>query len=394
MNRSLCPLNFQKITANNWRNEHHVSMFSFVVCEGLRVIPFQAPLENTIYHSVRRSAFPESFFKKGFLVNGEVVEDQSGSWWTGLLPVTWLSAGSGNEYTLVRDTGNLRYIKYDKNKNQISDDSVSNLSINVLPSSPRFDFVRFEVASNASSFSLSDFRFYPRTKYPDAVLKLIDENGTETIIPSNEYRLEAWNRYDLLIYQPTVDVSGVDVSKKYYLSIQYGSDVYTSEYISFKQDVSDLIKITYAHDHPILCPSGQMNYDLGFKSIVYLSAKIGKPSYVTQSNVEERGGNTYISRFVSRLEYRMYCTLPEYLCNALRILGGHKYVTIEKNGEVYTVDKLEFNAEFEEKGDVANVEIVFSTNTTATTHSSQQGELIVVDGNGDFNTDYNTDYSH
>jgi hypothetical protein len=394
MNNSLSVLNFQADVSRLWHNQAHVHMNFPVMCPIDRVIPFQCPIPNKITHPVRRSGFPSSFFEFGELdVEGNVNQVGTGFLWTKLMPIT-LYVDEDIEYTMTRHSTGLLVAWYDSNRNFIESTSVAGSTLTITNSTPQARYVRLAVTVTESAFASSDFRFYPNSITDSPTISIIADGETDVVVPVTEYRVEAWGGYDLIIYDPTVALVGLNVNKLAQVKISdsaYSND-YTSEYIQFGI-CSGLIKITYYHDEPILHGGGQINYASDYKSEVYLKGKIGKPSYPTENKVETRGGNPYITRFVSRLEYSLFSNLPEFICNALRVIGGHKYLFIEYQGQEYNVDKAEFNAEYEEKGDLADVNIVFSTNTTAITHSSPLPDFINLE-DGDFNNDYNEDYYH
>lgn len=200
--------------------------------------------------------------------------------------------------------------------------------------------------------------------------------------------------YDLIVY-PGIDAM-TDVGPwpegMYECVMTDGTNTWYSERFCWKNDVSKYIKISYWHDVPFSVPRHHISYRDPFKSFCYLNSQINRPNYIEEDESEEKDGYLFPIYQISKKRYRILgLLLPEYLCDALRLVWMHHYVTVQWDGITYTVDDIRFifDSEWEEQGNLCKVVVEFHTDTVVT----QTGFIKDENDGGDYDqTDYNDDY--
>lgn len=210
--------------------------------------------------------------------------------------------------------------------------------------------------------------------------------GIEQYTPPGE------DAYDLLVYNGQSNIEGFLTPEGQYDAVMTdGTNTWHSERFFMRAYLGDLIQIKYWHDAPFLVPGYHISYRNPFYNFVYLNSEVNRPDYEETEEVEERDGYKFSIYATSRKKYKIVgLLLPEYMCDALRVLWMHHYAQVIFQGITYTPDEIRVVfGDWQEPGNVRAVTIEFITDTVVT----QTGYIKSVGDGGDYDqTDYNDDH--
>jgi hypothetical protein len=173
--------------------------------------------------------------------------------------------------------------------------------------------------------------------------------------------------YDLICYPGILSHGTSTPVGRYYSRMTVGTKNYYSEVYTIVDDVTKYLKIEYWHRYDFLYDNGHIKYfnPVSYKSVIYFDADIGVAKYLFEDKVSERNGVKMKIHQVSIKAFLFECLAPEYLCDALRVIGMHHDVIItDKNGRVYRVDDFIMTpAPLDPDKHLYKVDIEFRTNT-------------------------------
>lgn len=198
------------------------------------------------------------------------------------------------------------------------------------------------------------------------------------------------NDYNILLFLGIFPLSGViDFEGQYWLEIHSGGWYY-SEVFCFDNNIDDCLKVEYWN------PEGDFALKNGiivlgsenFHFILLLKSELGKPEYSFEEEATKRLGYSFIESQVSKKTYKFNTVIPEYLCDAMRIIRLCSQKKITCKGETYDAITFNMEVDWQEQGDLASVTCEFDVDSIITNLGGFKHENI----GGDFNNDYNNDY--
>lgn len=198
------------------------------------------------------------------------------------------------------------------------------------------------------------------------------------------------NDYNILLFLGIFPLSGViDYEGQYWLEIHSG-EWYYSEVFCFDNNIDDCLKVEYWN------PEGDFALKNGtivlgsenFHFILLLKSELGKPEYSFEEEATKRLGYSFIESQVSKKTYKFNTVIPEYLCDAMRIIRLCSQKKITCKGETYDAITFNMEVDWQEQGDLASVTCEFDVDNIITNLGGFKHE----DLGGDFNNDYNNDY--
>lgn len=198
------------------------------------------------------------------------------------------------------------------------------------------------------------------------------------------------NGYKVLLFLGIFPLSGViDYEGQYWLEI-YSGGWYYSEIFCFDNNIDDCLKIEYWN------PEGDFVLKNGivvlgsenFHFILLLKSELGKPEYSFEEEATKRLGYSFIESQVSKKTYKFNTVIPEYLCDAMRIIRLCSQKKITCKGETYDAITFNMEVDWQEQGDLASVTCEFDVDNIITNLGGFKHENL----GGDFNNDYNNDY--
>lgn len=147
------------------------------------------------------------------------------------------------------------------------------------------------------------------------------------------------------------------------------TSVYYSEKFCVSDNLKDAIEITYTSLVNLSTPFGDIpfNHTVGtFSFKVWLNALIGKPEYNFEEVETNRSGYSFLERCTSKKTYQFNVIVPEYLCDALRLIKLCSDVTIVHKGKAYAPTSFDMSVSWEEQGDLASLRASFDTDNVIT----------------------------
>ena len=198
------------------------------------------------------------------------------------------------------------------------------------------------------------------------------------------------NKYNVLLFLGIFPLSGViDYEGQYWLEIHSGGWYY-SEVFCFDNNIDDCLKVEYWN------PEGDFALKNGiivlgsenFHFILLLKSELGKPEYSFEEEATKRLGYSFIESQVSKKTYKFNTVIPEYLCDAMRIIRLCSQKKITCKGETYDAITFNMEVDWQEQGDLASVTCEFDVDNIITNIGGFKHEAV----GGDFNNDYNNDY--
>lgn len=179
----------------------------------------------------------------------------------------------------------------------------------------------------------------------------------------------------------------------YYLSIvlktkEGKSYSFYSEVFCYTNSIDGCIKIEYSHpDDYLYINNGFISFTNGFKFVLYLKTELGKPEYSFEEEVTKRLGYSFIESQVSKKTYKFNCVVPEYICDAMRIIRLCENKKIYYNDDTYEALTFDMSVEWQDQGDLASVSCEFDVDNVIATLGGKMYEPI----GGDF---YDGDYTY
>lgn len=198
------------------------------------------------------------------------------------------------------------------------------------------------------------------------------------------------NDYNILLFLGIFPLSGViDYEGQYWLEIHSGGWYY-SEVFCFDNNIDDCLKVEYWN------PEGDFALKNGiivlgsenFHFTLLLKSELGKPEYSFEEEATKRLGYSFIESQVSKKTYKFNTVIPEYLCDAMRIIRLCSQKKITCKGETYDAITFNMEVDWQEQGDLASVTCEFDVDNIITNLGGFKHEAV----GGDFNNDYNNDY--
>lgn len=240
---------------------------------------------------------------------------------------------------------------------------------------------------NGSVIEITDVKFYDENNkriYFTSVQAANDITLTESGIEGFEpYTLQIKDESGNQVYNDTIDVEGgLDSADNNFYNLRYygGSIGYNaengvheaiitdgegrtwySEYFCIINDLTEYIKIEYASKNDIQLDQQTLVFDNSFNFVMYIDSKIARPEYIYEEEAEEKNGYKFISNQVAKKLYKFSAPMPEFLVDASMIIRLCDFVKIIDKFQQYNLTEFLMTPEFEEWGDVANVDCEFST---------------------------------
>lgn len=204
----------------------------------------------------------------------------------------------------------------------------------------------------------------------------------------------AYYGYDVIVFGGQSPVFTNFQNGQYYAVLSDQYQTWYSEIFTVVNDIQPYLKITWWDVDDFMMDGGTIVYKYSngtqFKNVLYLQSDIAKPEYLFEEEGETRDGYFFPIKQVSEKRYRFKFFASEYLLDVMRFIRMADYVEIEHHGQIYYPDTFLITPEWENNGDVADVEAIFDTATVA----KKIGRGYTQQTAGDFNNDYNNDFDN
>lgn len=178
---------------------------------------------------------------------------------------------------------------------------------------------------------------------------------------------------------------------QYYLRLSDGVQTWYSDIMTLVNDLSAYTMIEWSDVEDLFFDAGIINYSGNYKNRIYFTSEIGKPDYQFEEEGESRDGYFFAEKQISAKTYKCNVIAPEFLVDAMRLIRLSDIVLVrDKYGRTYNCDTFLITPKWETQGDLASVEIEFTTSTVV----KKIGRGYIVPNSGDFNKDFNDDFNN
>lgn len=178
---------------------------------------------------------------------------------------------------------------------------------------------------------------------------------------------------------------------QYYIVLSDGVNTWYSDIITLVKDLSPYLMIEWSDVEDLVFDAGIINYENSYKNRIYFASELGKPEYEFEEEGESRDGYFFAQKQISAKTYKCNVLAPEYLVDAMRLIRLSDIVLVrDKYGRTYNCDTFLITPNWQTQGDLASVEIEFTTSTVV----KKIGRGYIVPNSGDFNNDFNDDFNN
>lgn len=201
------------------------------------------------------------------------------------------------------------------------------------------------------------------------------------------------NDYDVVIFPAIAPMNLTTEEGRFYLQISmYNGGHWYSDIFTVVGDMAGYISLQWYDLDDMVMDGGRIVYaDANgvnlYRNTLWLATQLGKPEYPFEEEGETRDGMFFPEKMVSYKKYKCTILAPEYLCDVMRFVALSDFINvIDQNGVTYKCDTFLITPKWETQGDLASVEIEFTTDTVA----KKIGRGVAY--HHSFNDDYNADY--
>lgn len=248
------------------------------------------------------------------------------------------------------------------------------------------------VLPEKAPYSLVDARIYDANT--DEVWSKHSSNVAEDLIQRGLI-FRSIEGYTVVQFPGVYPFDAVTFEGEFYLALRFRKNN-TSEYIWLYSEifcctnnVQDCLELEYWNpENDFYLKNGVISLPENFHFKMLLKAEIGKPEYPYQEESVSRLGYTFIESQVSKKTYRFNTVIPEYLCDALRIVRLCSNKVIRSRDEEYDAITFDMEVDWQTQGDLASVTCEFEVDDVLT----NIGGYKYTKPGGDFNNDYNNDF--
>ena len=178
----------------------------------------------------------------------------------------------------------------------------------------------------------------------------------------------------------------------YYLKLASGNGglwTYYSEVFCFTNVTKDCLELEYWNETGnFAIKNGVIAFPSDFHFKLLLKGEIGKPEYNFEEESTKRLGYVFVESQVSKKTYKFNVVVPEYICDALRIVRLCDNKIIRCKDDEYEAITFEMEADWQTQGDLASVTCEFETDNVI----ANIGGFVPDKLGGDYNNDYNEDF--
>lgn len=221
---------------------------------------------------------------------------------------------------------------------------------------------------------------------------VVSDNLVQSFIESG-FVISDFEGFKVAIYNGILPIHGIDQEGYYYLELISQNNIwkYYSEVFCFTNVTEDCLELEYWNETGnFAIKNGIIAFPNNFHFKLLLKTEIGKPEYNFEEESTKRLGYVYVESQVSKKTYKFNVVVPEYICDALRIVRLCDNKIIRCKDDEYEAITFEMEAEWQTQGDLASVTCEFETdNVIANIGGFVPSEALL---GGDYNSDYNNDF--
>lgn len=199
------------------------------------------------------------------------------------------------------------------------------------------------------------------------------------------------DKYSIVQFPGIYPLPNVKLEGLYYLAIMASTgEWYYSEVFCCTNYIGDCLKIEYWNpEADFVLKNGLITFANNFKFKLYLKTELGKPEYEFEEEATERLGYSFIESQVSKKIYKFTVLVPEYLCDAMRIIRLCSNKVLTCLDETYDMLSFNMDVEWQDQGDTASAECEFEVDNVIVNLGGYKHENLGGDYDNDFNNDFN-----
>lgn len=208
------------------------------------------------------------------------------------------------------------------------------------------------------------------------------------------FAIETIGRYNVAIFPSLEPITSLTAEGNYYLELYSEDDdwAFFSEVFCYTNQPADkYLSIEYwnrAGDFSI--KGGLITFSNDFRFQLYLDSELGKPEYNFEEEATKRLGYAFIESQVSKKIYKFNAVLPEYICDAMRLIRLCSDKKVISKGETYDMLTFDMEVDWQTQGDLASVSCEFETDNVIVNVGS-----LIPQENGDFrHNHFNDDFDN
>ena len=176
------------------------------------------------------------------------------------------------------------------------------------------------------------------------------------------------NGFNVVSFPGSLPVLSTLNEGEYYLKIVFSdSSVYYSEIFCFDNTASRYLEIEYWNtEGNLFIKNGVISFDNGFHFSILLNTEIGKPEYTFEEEITKRLGYNFVESQVSKKTFKFNTVIPEYLCDAMRIIRMCDNKIITSKNDEYDAITFDMTVDWQNQGDLASATCEFETDNVVT----------------------------
>lgn len=195
----------------------------------------------------------------------------------------------------------------------------------------------------------------------------------------------------VVIFPGIFPISNIQFEGEYYLRLVIGGKSFYSEVFCFTNNTDDCLEIEYWNpEADFTLKNGLITFANNFHFKVLLKSELGKPEYGFEEEATKRLGYNFVESQVSKKTYKFNTVLPEYLCDALRLIRLCSNKILRSKGEEYEMLSFDMDVDWQDQGDLASVNCEFDVDNIIVNLGGFEYEKPRGDYNNDFNNDFKT----
>lgn len=256
---------------------------------------------------------------------------------------------------------------------------------------PAFQFVVSSEFSNLDDYAIREAYFIDAKtdrRISNNIVSDLTETGL-TIIEQDGHKVVIY--FGLLPIQ-------IEKEGQQYLELIFGPSAddkresYYSEIFCFTNYTDDCLEIEYWNETGnFYIKNGIVVFPDKFHFKLLLKSEIGKPDYNFEEEGTKRLGYNFIESQVSKKVYKFNTVVPEFICDAMRIIRLCDNVIIRSFSNEHEAITFDMDVDWQTQGDLASVTCEFETDNVIANLGGFAIDRIM---RGDYNNDYNDDYDN
>lgn len=200
------------------------------------------------------------------------------------------------------------------------------------------------------------------------------------------------NGFRVVMFPGLFPLQSIENEGEYYLELHSDNkNIYYSEVFCFTNALDGYLELEYWNpESDFYIKNGIITFANNFRFKILIRSELGKPEYSFEEEATKRLGYNFIESQVSKKIYKFNAVLPEYLCDALRVIRLCSNKTLANKGEIYEMLTFEMDVGWQDQGDLASVSCEFEVDNIIANLGGFEYENHT---NTDFDNSYNNDFN-